>query len=506
MRTTAIILRCKDKDARKKGDLEPEELARAEVVILRRAQRESYPATLAYLLKHGQVGEHHPLNVVRPKIDEQDGLIRLKSRLRGIDHLPDEMVCPVLLHPTHPVTKLIILDVHERELHHVGGPGMTISHVRYKYWIPGAKSFVKQIISKCILCKRLHGVMKKQPIAPLPDFRVPEKGTEPFSTMALDVFGPYEVSIGRGHKRAKKFILLACCTSYRAIHLEILDSMDTCSMLMALERIIARRTRPKLIISDNGTNFVGANKELQELWSKVSLTELKRHFSTIEWRFNVPKAPHMGGVWERLVGSAKKALRSLLMSEAFKPEELHTAIIMAEGLLNNRPLSYWSGDNNEAHVFTPAHFIRGSVYNSLVPFKEGEGSYAKRWWTIQSRLDHFWGRFTLEYVSSLQTTYGWVGKDQMPAVGDIYALGEERVRGFWPLVRVEKIETNEKDKKVRHLWIREASSERVINGKKILTPGKVKRRPLHLLIPLIKEENEKQVDTEMESGVVAFKF
>ena len=48
----------------------------------------------------------------------------------------------------------------------------------------------------------------------------------------------------------------------RAVHIEIVSSMDTSSCVMGNKRFIARRGTPSVIWSDNGTNFVEAEKEL----------------------------------------------------------------------------------------------------------------------------------------------------------------------------------------------------------------------------------------------------
>ncbi|GFU47972.1 integrase catalytic domain-containing protein [Trichonephila clavipes] len=80
-----------------------------------------------------------------------------------------------------------------------------------------------------------------------------------------------------------------------AIHLELVSSK--CFML-SLRRFIARRTRPKTIYTDNGTNFVGTNSELKNLdWDKIMKeTDIK----PIKWKFNPPTAAWWGGWWERL--------------------------------------------------------------------------------------------------------------------------------------------------------------------------------------------------------------
>ena len=48
----------------------------------------------------------------------------------------------------------------------------------------------------------------------------------------------------------------------RAVHIEIVSSMETSSCVMGIENFFARRGTPSVIWSINGANFVGAEKEL----------------------------------------------------------------------------------------------------------------------------------------------------------------------------------------------------------------------------------------------------
>ena len=77
----------------------------------------------------------------------------------------------------------------------------------------------------------------------------------------------------------------------------------------------------------------------------------------IEWKFKLPSAPHFGGVFEAMIKSAKRALRSILGNADVTDEELHTAICGAESILNSRPITYVSADANDLTPLTPNHFL-----------------------------------------------------------------------------------------------------------------------------------------------------
>ena len=130
---------------------------------------------------------------------------------------------------------------------------------------------------------------------------------------------------------------------------------------MYLRRFIARKGKPTVIYSDNGANFVRANRELQECLANWNQDKIASGLSQegIQWVFNPPVAPHVGGVWKRLVRSCKKALNAVLQNQLLTDEVLVTAITDVESLVNSRPLTEVSSDADDLEVLTPNHFIIG---------------------------------------------------------------------------------------------------------------------------------------------------
>ena len=66
-----------------------------------------------------------------------------------------------------------------------------------------------------------------------------------------------------------------------------------------------RREKPDHITSDCVTNFNVPVKELEIRLRKVNEFAIKE---SITWNFNPPASPHMGGVWERKVRTAKELM------------------------------------------------------------------------------------------------------------------------------------------------------------------------------------------------------
>ena len=153
-----------------------------------------------------------------------------------------------------------------------------------------------------------------QIMAPLPLNRL-ETSLRVFTKVAVDFGGPFITIQGRGRRREKRYLCLFTCLTSRAVHLEIAYGLDVDSFMRAFFRMTDRRGLSEEIISDNGTNFVGANKELLEITGKlVKDTNLKSLVTDkgIKWTFSPPYAPHFGGVFETMIKAAKRAGKAIL--------------------------------------------------------------------------------------------------------------------------------------------------------------------------------------------------
>ncbi len=88
-----------------------------------------------------------------------------------------------------------------------------------------------------------------------------------FFSTGMDCFGPYMIKIGR--RIEKRWGILFKCLTTRAVHLDLLASIDSDSFLMSLRRFIARRGKPNELLSDQGTNFKGGERELKESFAAL---------------------------------------------------------------------------------------------------------------------------------------------------------------------------------------------------------------------------------------------
>ncbi|CAG2208619.1 unnamed protein product [Mytilus edulis] len=199
-------------------------------------------------------------------------------------------------------------------------------------------------------------------MAPLPEIRF-KTPLHAFARTAVDFGGPFITVQGRGKRRQKRInhVCLFTCLASRAVHLEVAFGLDTDSFLNAFYRMVNRRGLPKGIISDNGTNFVGANRELKELVALLDKDKIHNSISNqgIKWHFNQPFAPHFDGIHETMIKSAKRAIYVILGNADINDEELLTAFTGAEALINSRPRTYQSADPKDDTPLTQNHFLHG---------------------------------------------------------------------------------------------------------------------------------------------------
>jgi len=179
----------------------------------------------------------------------------------------------------------------------------------------------------------------------------------PFSVTGVDLAGALIVRSGVLRiLGTKAWISLFVCFSTRAINLEIVEDLSSGAFVAALKRFMVRRGRCVKIYSDNGTNFVGAQKELN-IPIHQSIPVLAK--GGVEWHFNPPSTPHFDGLWENTVKSAKHHLTRMLGEINLTMGELNTLLCQVEARLNSRPLTAMSHDPSESEALTPTHFLIG---------------------------------------------------------------------------------------------------------------------------------------------------
>ena len=246
------------------------------------------------------------------------------------------------------------------------------------------------------------------------------------------------------------------------MHIEIAESLDTDSFINALRRFMNLRGNPKVIYSDNSTNFRAGEREIRESLQEWNQTGINKFLMQkgINWYFNPPTASHMGGIWERVIRSIRKILKALLGEQPVTEEMLRTFLTEVQGILNRRPLTPISDDPKDLEPLTPNHLLLMRNNPNLPPgiFNKEEVYCKRRWRQVQYLAEIFWKRWLKEYIPLLQERQKWLEPKRNLTVDDLVLVVDESThRSKWPLGRVVEIHHG-RDGLVRSVKVFQGSS------------------------------------------------
>ncbi|KAJ0171792.1 hypothetical protein K1T71_012555 [Dendrolimus kikuchii] len=408
--------------------LTAKELNEALIVCIKQCQMQQFRQEIEDLIKTGKVHKKSVLTSLNPFIDN-DGLLRVGGRLDRAT-IDENRKHPIIIPSKSHFTDLLIADAHQKTLH--GGPQLMLNYLRSRYWVLNAKNRTKFYVRNCIACVRHAARNSEQLMGQLPKARV--TASRPFYQSGLDYAGPINMrtSKGRGHHAYKGYICLFVCMATRAIHLEAVSDLTSDGFLAAFKRFVARRGHCADLYSDNGTNFVGAAKELKKLLAaeKSSVTkEIADWLSDngTNWHFIPPHAPNFGGLWEAGIKSTKHHLKRVVGNNTLTYEEMATVLSQIEACLNSRPISRFSENSQDQTALTPGHFLVGEPL-VLVPefnFEQSNLTSLKRWQLTQRMLQDFWRRWSKEYLTQFMNRYKWAYQNPEPAIGDVVLVIED---------------------------------------------------------------------------------
>ncbi|GFX98928.1 hypothetical protein TNCV_4301041 [Trichonephila clavipes] len=415
----------------------------AEETIIRWVQGFYFQEEIRSIKKQISLPPKSPLRSLHPFIDEH-GLVRVGGRLQN-SQLRFNSKHPIILPSQHSISELLIKEQHIAHLH--AGPTLLAHVLRQSHWIVGSRKLINKCIRKCLKCNKFKtSTTTPQLMGNLPKHHVTLE--RPFFSCGIDYAGPVLIKCnkGRGTKSTKGYIALFVCLATKAVHIEAVGDLTTDSFIAALRRFSARRGAPRHIYSDNGTNFVGARRKLDEirkLWLSLPTNEAISYYlskSSIDWHFIPPSSPHFGGIWESGIRSVKFHLKRVLGETILTFEELTTLLTQIEGLLNSRPLSYVNDSDIECiSTLTPSHFLTGDVLLSVPEELPSTSNHRDRWELLQNIKRGFWKKWSSEFISSLQPRKKWQDSQPNLKEDDIVLIKEEGPPGTWPMARVLQV-------------------------------------------------------------------
>lgn len=364
-------------------------------------QEEHYPAECQLARDGAPVPRSSPLFPLKPQWDHERSVMVTSPRTNESPK--------IFLPPSSRLTQLIILEMHASLAH--AGVDRTLARFQRTYWTCHSRQVIKRTLKDCRLCRKFNPPAYAQSEGKLPDFR--SKFSLPFQHVGLDHAGPFYLK-----DRNKVYVLLFTCACTRAVHLELVSSLNTIDTAFAFRRFQARRSQPLEVYSDNAPCF----KRLAPL-------------VPAQWNFIPERSPSWGGWWERLIQVVKRSLKKTIGRTSLTFEELNTVLHEIEGAINERPLTYVSDEVGSVAPLTPSHFLHvrqplGAPWTADTPVTLG-----RRWRYACKVAADLQSRWMLEYLPTLRRWRGSSSSGNHPKVGDV-VLVSEGSKGSWPLARV----------------------------------------------------------------------
>ena len=257
-------------------------------------------------------------------------------------NLPKDGVHPIILSVKSHFTVLMVAFAHRLSLH--VGAATVMATFSASYYIPGVQRLLKKISRRCVICQRARAHTCHQLMGELPADRV--RPARPFSIVGVDFAGPFLLKQGNPRKPVivKSYVCVFVCFACKAVHLELVADLSTDAFVAFLIRFAARHGYPRAVYSDNGTNSVGAQAELQHLYDLLQQDDTKQSIlqcadvKEIDWHFSPSRAPHFGVLLEAAVRAMKSVLTKVMGEHKLSYDELTTVLTSAEVFFNSLPV------------------------------------------------------------------------------------------------------------------------------------------------------------------------
>ena len=438
------------KDLLPKPELPQVHLEEAQKLLIKALQRQQYGEVMVQLeagkidkpnSRHEFVIKNKEMQKLNPFVND-DSILRVGSRLVNGD-ISNEAKFPFILPPKDKNVKSLIRHVDHNDFH--AGAKHTLCQLRRFAWIRKGLLAVKSVVHSCFVCQRnfkktfepADGTTSIQSHQSSPSVRGDRVGCNGTFRRENE-----RKSGSQGVGGSFYLFCLPCRPRGIALqHVRRRNDQRHCTLCSQGPGI-------RRFTSDCGTNLIGANnilkKEMEE-WNRLSTLHLQRR--GIQWDFITPRMSHYGGVWERMVAPFKRHLASISTGTTLHVDTFNSAVIEVEGILNRRPLTALSDDPSNPSALTPNHILslstsEGAPVDLLqhgVNF-DTESAHVQ-WKGTQSRVDAFWKKWCVEYLSLLHARSKWRKSERDFAVDDLVIIVDEAVlRHDWSPGRVVHVE------------------------------------------------------------------
>lgn len=191
---------------------------------------------------------------------------------------------------------------------------------------------------------------------------------------------------------------------------------------------------------------MGAKSSLKELEQFLQQQgNVSEHFGNeeIRWNFIPARARNFGGLWEAGVKSCKHHLKRVMGNAFLTFENFYTLLTQVEATLNSRPLAQMSSDffsfPIDFDILTPAHFLIGRRLTSLPDpsLKDVPENRLSKFQHLQNLYQHFWTRWSKEYIHLLQQRTKWTRSQRSIKIGKCVIIKKDNLPPLqWRMGRI----------------------------------------------------------------------
>jgi len=319
--------------------------------LLRQEQKRYFFKELDFLLSKNRKLKDVPeiVNKLNVFLDK-DGVIKVRSKFDRWS-LNKEFCFPVLLPKSSALTKLVILDAHEKLAH--GGCYSLLAHLRKYYWVEHSYSLVKKILRECVVCKRFNARPIKVNQNAYRQFRA-SPPSEPYKFVFVDYLGPFFVKSNEGKR--KVWVLCFTCLWSRAVNLKVCSDLSVKKFLRAFQMHVFEEGLPAAVFSDLGSQITSGTNIIRNFLEEPDAND---YFSsngikspTFEQFFKGNSA--LGSLVEVCVKFTKRLMFGAIRNNVLCPEDFEFLISQTIHLVNKRPIAFKSALRETKNVRVPA--------------------------------------------------------------------------------------------------------------------------------------------------------
>lgn len=271
-----------------------------------------------------------------------------------------EFCFPILLSPDSLLTKLVILDAHEKLSH--SGCYAVLSTLRKQFFVPKFFSTTRKILKLCVTCRRFNQRPMKLNQSSYRDFRACPISV-PYMNIFLDYLGPINVKIN--DQKTKVWVLCITCLWSRAVSLIVCPDLSVKSFLRALQVHVFREGLPSKIFSDLGSQITAGAAVISPFLDNPETASYLSEYGIKSVKFDqyYKGDSSLGSLVEICVKFTKRLIFGSIRNNVLDFHDFSLVIEQTSHILNKRPVAFKENlrDDNEhaPAALTPELLCRG---------------------------------------------------------------------------------------------------------------------------------------------------